>query len=199
MKNIVTKLISVCFVALFFTGCDNAENSAITENMAYIKDAYEKKTSELYLEGNIIEYPTIPVNLTHRDDMRDIEITVNMATEALAAYNKKYNRDYQLYPTNLWRFESDKVIVKKGSTGTSVNIVIQPQPNELVASGNIYVIPVTITNADGIGVLNGSETLIYILKRIPRATVMVFLKNGDDKKVITLPLEHPGGRIATRN
>jgi hypothetical protein len=195
MKNIVTKLILVCFAALFFAGCDDAENNAITKNMAYIKDAYNKKTSELYLEGNIVEHASMPVNLTHRDDTRDIEITVSAAAKALAAYNKKYNKDYQLYPTNLWGFESDRVVVKKGSTGVSVDIIIQPQPEELVASGNIYVIPVTITNADGIGVLNGSETFIYILKRTPRATVAGFLKT-DEAKVIQLPLEHPGGRIA---
>jgi hypothetical protein len=180
---------------LFFTGCDDAENNAITENMAYIKDAYDKKTTEVYLEGNMVERISIPVNLTHRDDTRDIEITVNAASEALAAYNEKYNKDYQLYPVNLWRFESNRVIMKKGSVGTSVDIIIQPQPDELVASGYIYVIPVTIANADGIGVLNGSETLIYILKRTPRATVAGFLTSGE-AKVIQLPLEHPGGRMA---
>lgn len=195
MKNIVTKLIPVCFAALLFTGCDDAENNAITENMAYIKDAYNKKTTEVYFEGDMVGRVSIPVNLTHRDDTRDIEVTVNVATEALAAYNKKYNKDYQLYPVDLWRFESDRVIVKKGSVGTSVGITVQPLPDELVASGNIYVIPVTIANADGIGVLNGSETLIYILKRTPRATVAGFLKK-DEAKVIQLPLKHPGDRMA---
>jgi len=181
--------------AWFCWGCNDAVNDAITDNRAYIRGAYEQKISAIFLEGLGEEYAAVPVCITRRDDTRDIEVTVQASAEALDRYNKKYNKDYQMYPVHLWRFESETATIKKGAAATTAGMVIQPVPEELVETGDTYAIPVSIAKADGIGILEGSETLIYILRRTPRATVGGFANTGELQELM-LPLIHEGNFIA---
>lgn len=178
-----------CIAAYFFAGCDDAVNNAITDNKAYIKGAYEKKISNIYLESSDEERASVQMALSRRDDSRDVEVTVCASETALEEYNKKYGKDYKLYPENLWRFESEKIIFKKGTTGAPVNLLIKPVPDELIAEGSIYVIPVNIASVDGAGILNGAETLICIIRRTPVATVGGFLKTGVAQDLY-LPVNH---------
>jgi hypothetical protein len=157
--------------ALLMAGCgDDAPNSAITDNNAYIKNAYENKFGEIYIDKDGSQ-TVLPIAVTRKDDSRDIKVSVAPAPEALEAYNSKYNKDYVLYPTDLWKFESAEVTVKKGSAGTYTTINISAMPKELSETGSTYVIPVKLDKAEGIGTLEGANTMLYILRNIPYADV----------------------------
>jgi hypothetical protein len=67
--------------------------------------------------------------------------------------------------------EDTQVVIKKGSVGTHTNLQIDPMTREQYESGNAYAIPVTLTRAEGAGVLEGANTLIYVLRNIPYADV----------------------------
>ena len=191
MKRILsfTNVLLAAMVLWFCWGCDDAVNNAITDNRAYIRDSFDKKTISVFLEGNGEEIVTVPVNVTRRDDTRDIQVTVGISEEALAAYNHQYSKTYKMYPQNLWRFESDKVIIRKGTTGAGANILVQPLTPELQDSGDIFVIPVAVVDADeGVGVLKGEESVLCVVKSTPVATV-AGVPNTADPMFVYLP--HP--------
>jgi hypothetical protein len=193
--NYLKVALTISFAMLLLARCgDDAKNSAITENMAYIKDAYSKKYSDLYIETSGPTLASVPISVTQIDNSRDIAVSVKVGKEELEAYNKKYNKNYVLYPTDLWNLGNGQAIIKKGSAGTTLNITVQPLSDELMNTGNIYVLPVTIVEADGISILNGSETYIYVLKRIPQATVAGFLV-ADEAKVVKFDMSHLDDRV----
>jgi hypothetical protein len=129
------------------------------------------------------------VNITRRDDTRDIQVTLGVSEEALTAYNERYNKSYRMYPQNLWRFETDKVTIKKGTTGIGANIVVQPLTPELAATGDIYVMPVAVAEADeGVGILHGADAILCKIKSTPVVTVCG-VPATDDPMYLFLP--HP--------
>ena len=175
MKSRIKNLCLAGFVALLFGSCDNAVNNALTNNHAYIKDAYEKKEFDVYTEGTDEQIFTVPVNITHRNNSQDIQVSVGISQEALDAYNKRHGRNYKLYPTDLWHFDPPKVTIKSGTTGVGAKLVVKPLTPEMAHTGESYVIPVTLTGADGgVEILKGSEMLIYKLRRTPITTVLSF-------------------------
>ncbi|MDU1889096.1 MAG: DUF1735 and LamG domain-containing protein [Dysgonomonas sp.] len=157
--------------AIFAWGCgDDAKNNAIEDRVAYIKDAYMKKYAELYIEDDAPTNMVIPVGVTHIDEGKEIKMSLDFSSEVLDAYNKKYNKNYILYPADKRKFLSKEVIIKKGAASASAQMEISPFSEDLRATGDTYAIPVTISQVDGAGIMKGSESFIYVLRQIPIAT-----------------------------
>lgn len=151
-------------LTLSMAGCDNnATNDAITENMAYINNAYEKKFTNINVDKPDVKI-LVPVNITRKDDTRDIRIALAATTEQLDLFNKTYNQEYVFLPTELWRFDPDTVTVRKGITRTYTIIHIDSITPQLKKTGKTYALPVALKHADGIGIMKGADQMIYVLR-----------------------------------
>lgn len=186
----IKKIAFCCFILSIFYGCGDRYD-AIESNNAYIKGAYSEKYAELYLETTSDSHEIIPINLTQKDDENEIVVSVGVATEEIEKFNEKYNRNYILYPTDMWSFDNEKVTIKKGYTGSGIGLTIRPISEELSNTGNIYVIPVKITNADKAGVLRGSDFFFYILRRKPITDVA----STTSSQRIKFKMDHLGEKI----
>ncbi|WP_163270895.1 DUF1735 domain-containing protein [Dysgonomonas sp. 511] len=172
MKRLINpKNIILILTFVFAWGCgDDAENNAVEDNVAYIKDAYMKKYAELYVGNEDATILAIPVSMTHVDEEKEVKMNIDFSTEVLDAYNKKYNKNYVMYPAERRKFLSKEVVIKKGAAASSAQLEISPFTQDLKDSGDTYAIPVTIAKVDGAGIMKGSESFIYILREIPIAT-----------------------------
>ena len=171
-KNRMMMLFAFVLAMLCIASCDDAQNYAITDNQAYILGGFSEKFSSMYAEG-VNQVPiTVPVMMTRKDDTRDVKVKLEISEAALDAFNKRYNKDYVMYPE--CELLSDEVTINKGVVGAGAILMVTPITKELDETGDTYAVPVTITSADGIGIMKGSETFIYLIRRIPRASVFTF-------------------------
>ncbi|MDR0511457.1 MAG: DUF1735 and LamG domain-containing protein [Rikenellaceae bacterium] len=161
---------------LSLTGCNDAVNSSVTENQVYIPDGFITKADSKYFEGTDTVTISVPVKMTRKNDERDVKVRLAVTEEALIEFNRRYEKTYAMYP--FFRLVSDEVVIRKGTVGAAAELKVVPLTQALDQTGNIFAVPVTLTSADGAGVLNGSETFIYFVRRTPRATVLQFDKGS---------------------
>ncbi len=165
-RNIVLILLSV-----FVWGCgDDAKNDAIEENVAYIQNAYIQKYAELYIESDESAKTTIPVSMTHVNEDSEIKVKMDFSENVLNEYNEKYNKNYKMYPADKRGFLNNEVVIKKGAASSYAELEIKPFTEELKETGDIYAVPVTISQVDGAGIMKGAESFIYVLRQVPYAT-----------------------------
>ena len=182
MKKIINKswalIVLTAFLVSFF-GCNDAENSAVEGNMVYIKDAYVEKFGEVYVEDGFITNLTIPIGQTRMLSPEDSTIVqIEYSPDILDEFNKRYGKDYRFYPLDQWTSEKTSVVINKQAVSASLSLDVQSFTQDQKDSGNVYAIPITISSADKAGVMQGSETLIYVLRKQPIATV-ASIANGD--------------------
>ena len=175
MKKIINKswalIVLTAFLVSFF-GCNDAENSAVEGNMVYIKDAYVEKFGEVYVEDGFITNLTIPIGQTRMlspDEATTVQF--EYSPDILDEFNKRYGKDYRFYPLDQWTSEKTSVVINKQAVSASLSLDVQSFTQDQKDSGNVYAIPITISSADKGGVMRGSETLIYVLRKQPIATV----------------------------
>lgn len=101
-------------------------------------------------------------------------VTLEISEAELTKFNKRYDKSYTMYSGA--KLESPTVTIKKGSASSPARLMVEPLSEERIATGDIYAVPVTIKSVDGAGILQGSETFIYVIKGTPRATTLVFNK-----------------------
>lgn len=191
--NIISniKITVICCLTLALgAGCGDRYDS-IESNNAYIKDAHSKKYAELYLEVSSDSRAVMPVNLTRKSETEDITVSVAIASEEMKAFNEKYNKSYIVYPADMWSFDQNSVVIKRGNGGTGLGLTIKPLTDELLNTGNIYVIPIKIENSDKAGVLKGADFFFYILRRTPKADVA---SSGSSQR-IKFKMDHLGEKI----
>jgi hypothetical protein len=170
MKKHIFNYGALAFAALLMGGCNDAANSALTENRAFIRNSFEQKIGEVYVDKDEDAQLIIPINLTHKDDRKEIAVSIGTDEALIQEYNTRNKRAYKMYPSDMFSFEANTVNIPKGQVGTSVTLNVKPLTEELIASGDLYVIPVTLTGSD-VGTLDGASSMLYIVRDVPYANV----------------------------
>jgi hypothetical protein len=103
------------------------------------------------------------------------DVTVNMKIDSslLAAFNKTNGTTYTMPPSGSYTLSANNVVIHSGtSVSGSAEFSITSIAN--FQQGIIYCVPITITNVNGIGVLEASRTLYVLINQTiitPAATL----------------------------
>lgn len=98
---------------------------------------------------------------------QDVAVTFAIDNSLLEAYNAEHKTNYQPLPSSAVSLINPDAVIKSG-TAASSDVTVKIVSTEDFEEGNIYVIPITITNVKGgdMEVLNASKTIFLRISRI---------------------------------
>ncbi len=168
MKNMKHILLALLAVSAAATGCkseDYDDGTTPVDNTAYIGAA---ETS-----------PDAPVTFKRTVEALDREFTVKLVSPlseeikvefcidaaAVATYNHRHGTSYGLLDAAHYVFTQRSVVIPAGKV-ESDPIAIHFQGLDRLTENETYLLPVSLTStSNGLGLLRGSETLYYLVKR----------------------------------
>lgn len=165
MKHILLALLAVSAVA---TGCkteDYDDGTTPVANTVYI--------------GAAETTPDAPVTFKRTVQTLDREFTVKLVSplseeteveflidaEAVSAYNRRHGTSYGLLESIHYNLGQQSVNIEAGKV-ESEPVTIRFQGLDQLEMNETYLLPVSLTStSNGLGLLRGSETLYYLVKR----------------------------------
>jgi len=106
----------------------------------------------------------------------DIKISIQVDASKLDEYNKRTGRNSQLPPEGSYALSGNEVIIKAG-TAQSNQLLVEADGNKL-KEGVAYCIPVTITSANGMSVLETSRTAFLLLTKVIEVKAAYLARTG---------------------
>ena len=173
------EILSAVFILLFtMTACDNTDYSknAPFDNGVYLSVA-ENKTSEVMTFNKMIitRDRSFTARLAYPANT-DVIVNITVDPSQVATYNLRNNTSYDALPAKHYRLESNETIIQAGKINSALLHIYFESLTELEIDKS-YLCPVKLTSAQGVGLLEGSSTYWYIVKRSSAITTAVDLNH----------------------
>lgn len=179
-------LLSASFVSLvtilflLMTACDNKDYSKDSpfDNAVYI-DAAKVKDIANFTFNNIKEtgQQELSAILAYPAE-QDIDVIFQTDPSLLKHYNARLGTDYAILDTKYYKFSTKHVVIPKGDINSEIVTIDFLDLTNLDIDTN-FLLPVTIQQASGgMGMLEGSKTICYIVRRSSAITTAVSLSNN---------------------
>jgi hypothetical protein len=145
---------------VLLVGCKNGPEY---EDVVFITGTESQPTITFTVDGS-----SASMGLTVTSSAKlegDAKVSLKVAPELLDAYNKQYNRSYEMLPSGSYQLDNPDVTLKNGqyvSTQAKLSIL----STENFKDGVTYCIPITIAQAQGLNVLGASRTTYIVINRV---------------------------------
>lgn len=157
------KILTVCFAA------------AMTLGMASCNDGYSYGDDAIYISGTdenplvIFGFEDTPATytfsvLSSAKLKKDATITLAIDNSLVESYNTANGTNFAAVPDGAATLLNTSATIKEGSAASTA-VSVQLVSSELLEIGPTYVIPVTITESDGLDVLETSRTIFLRLSQ----------------------------------
>jgi len=103
---------------------------------------------------------------------RDIKITFTRDDALIAKYNQTFGTSYLPLPADSYEMTSNQLIIPTGSQEAILPVNVIPAK---ISGNNNYIIAFSITNADGINIVENFKSIVYTLKGNNNVTPPVIL------------------------
>lgn len=171
-------LLAGCALAMTFAACDNTDYSDHSpfDSSAYLNVAETRNVESFTFNRRVTEQTkTFTVKLTYPVDI-DVTARLQINPSLISTYNAKNDTKYEALPAKHYKLTAETLTIPAGK-------VISPQAairftglDELEIDAT-YICPLTIEGADGAGLMNGSRTMFYLVRRSSAITTAINLKN----------------------
>lgn len=154
----------ICSFLLFLsvTSCDSVYSSM--ENAVYFGEAQNENMKSVTVDqsgGTASLY----VSLAAPED-KNISVSLSADSNVLDRYNAKHGSNYLLLPEKYYEFTNKNVVVSAGKvTSDMTTIKIKPFGEDLSVADK-YAIPVKITSADGVDILEPSSEILIACDKL---------------------------------
>lgn len=160
-------------------GCDNKDYSKDSpfDNGVYI-DAAEVKDVANFTFNNLRQtaQQQISAVLAYPSE-HDIEVNFRVDPSLISHYNARLGSNYTILDAKYYKFSTQHVVIPKGEINSNtVNIDFFDLTDLEIDTS--FLLPVTIDQASGVGILDGSKTICYIVRRSSAITTAVSLANN---------------------
>ncbi|WP_373156880.1 DUF1735 and LamG domain-containing protein [Bacteroides cellulosilyticus] len=169
-------------IAFFFlvSSCDNKDYSKESpfSNSVYI-DAAKVKDIANFTFNNIQQTgeQQISAVLAYPAE-QDIEVSFQVDPSLISHYNARLGNNYAMLDAKYYKFSTQNVVIPKGDIN-SETVTIEFFDLTDLDIDTSFLLPVTIEQASGdMGILNGSKTICYIVRRSSAITTAVSLANN---------------------
>lgn len=171
-----------CFAAavlLFLpVACDNTDYSEKSpfDNSAYLNIAASKNTETFTFNRKVTsQTKTFAVKLSYPAG-DDVKVSLKVDASLTSEYNAKNDTHYEILPAEHYQLSKDRVVVPAGKT-TSEEVSIKFLKLDELEIDATYLCPFSIGGAEGVGVMDGSRTMYYLVRRSSAITTAMNLKN----------------------
>lgn len=165
---------------LSVAGCDNKDYSKDSpfDNSVYI-DAAKVKDMANFTFNNVKQTgeQQISAVLAYPAE-QDINVNFQVEPSLASHYNARLESDYAVLDSKFYKFSAQDVVIPAGKV-TSEMVTINFFNLTELEIDETYLLPVTIKQvSDGMGTLDGSKTICYIVRRSSAITTAVSLANN---------------------
>lgn len=177
--SLVSLVVMVVYLLLSVTGCDNKDYSKDSpfDNGVYI-DAAEVKDVANFTFNNLRQtaQQQISAVLAYPSE-QDIEVNFRVDPSLISHYNARLGSNYTILDTKYYKFSTQHVVIPKGEINSNTVTIDFFDLTDLEIDTS-FLLPVTIDQASGVGILDGSRTICYIVRRSSAITTAVSLANN---------------------
>jgi len=171
-------LVTTLFLSV--TACDNKDYSKDSpfDNTVYI-DAAKVKDVANFTFNNLKEtgQQELSAELAYPAE-QDIDVNFQADPSLINNYNARLGTNYAMLDAKYYKFSTQHVVIPKGDINSEVVTIDFSDLTNLDIDTN-FLLPVTIQQASGgMGVLEGSKTICYIVRRSSAITTAVSLSNN---------------------
>lgn len=171
-------LVTTLFLSV--TACDNKDYSKDSpfDNTIYI-DAAKVKDIANFTFNNLKEtgQQELSAELAYPAE-QDIDVNFQADPSLINNYNARLGTNYAMLDAKYYKFSAQQVVIPKGDVNSEVVTIDFSDLTNLDIDTN-FLLPVTIQQASGgMGVLEGSKTICYIVRRSSAITTAVSLSNN---------------------
>lgn len=162
MKCNIGFLALLTLVAAAFTGCKNEDvNEHHFDNQFYLSSAIV--TDDLLIKNDVESYTKMIESRLAVPSSSDVTVTLTAKPEMAAAYNMIYYDKAVALPAENYELVNKSIKIGAGSvTGEAVEVLFK-NINELDKKTR-YVLPVTVEQCDGIGVMDSRRTVYFVVR-----------------------------------
>lgn len=169
MKKIYTKHKAPLWgiiLGLFLSGCSEYDYD---KNVLLITGTETSPVVKFVVEDTPATY-AVTASTTAKVD-KDVKVKFSLDNAALEEYNAAHKTNYFPVPESAVQIDgTDAVIQANKSFSSAVNVKVVS--TEELAEGRVYVVPLTIRDADGMNVLQSSKTIFLRLSRTMHFTAL---------------------------
>ena len=165
---------------LSVVACDNKDYSKDSpfDNSVYI-DAAKVKDVANFTFNNVKESGEQQISAVLAYPAgQDINVNFQVDPVLASGYNARLGKNYGVLDSKFYKFSTQEVVIPAGKV-TSEMVAINFSNLTNLEIDVTYLLPVTIKQASGgIGMLDGSKTICYLVKRSSAITTAVSLANN---------------------
>lgn len=167
-------------ILLLLTSCDNKDYSKDSpfDNSVYI-DAAKIKDVANFTFNNIKQTgeQQISAVLAYPAE-QDINVNFQVESSLASYYNARLESNYAVLDSKFYNFSAQDVVIPAGKVTSEIVTINFSNLTDLEIDAT-YLLPVTIKQVSGgMGMLDGSKTICYIVRRSSAITTAVSLANN---------------------
>lgn len=154
------KHIFVCASIALLAACKNAEEF---HDVVYMTGTESSVLSRLTIDGPATK--GISATLSSKNTGADIKLTFEAKPELVDDYNAANGTKYAALPEGSYRLGEKNTVIKNGSNVSDPVMFFIDSPDKL-QEGVVYMMPVSITSAEGVNVLESGKTQYIIINQV---------------------------------
>ena len=158
--------------------CDNTDYSDHSpfDNSAYLNVAATKNAETFTFNRKVTsQTKTFTVKLSYPLG-EDVKVNLKVDPSLIAVYNAKNDTHYEMLSAEHCQLSQESVTIPAGKI-TSDEVSIKFLKLDELEIDATYLCPLSISGAEGVGVMDGSRTMYYLVRRSSAITTAINLKN----------------------
>ena len=158
--------------------CDNTDYSEKSpfDNSAYLNVAATKNAETFTFNRKVTsQTKTFTVKLSYPSG-DDVKVNLKVDPSLVGAYNAKNDTHYEMLPAEHYQLSQESVTIPAGKI-TSDEVGIKFLKLDELEIDATYLCPLSISGAEGVGIMDGSRTMYYLVRRSSAITTAINLKN----------------------
>lgn len=158
--------------------CDNTDYSDHSpfDNSAYLNVAATKNAETFTFNRKVTsQTKTFTVKLSYPLG-EDVKVNLKVDPSLIAVYNAKNDTHYEMLSAEHYQLSQESVTIPAGKI-TSDEVSIKFLKLDELEIDATYLCPLSISGAEGVGVMDGSRTMYYLVRRSSAITTAMNLKN----------------------
>lgn len=165
---------------LSFAGCDNKDYSKDSPfgNVVYLDVAKLKDVSNFTFNRTIETGQQAVSAQLARPSSENIDVKIKVDPALVSTYNARLGAQYAMLDAKYYKLSAQQAVIPQGEiTSDPITIDFSGLTELDIDAG--YLLPVTIEQVSGgMGILDGSKTICYVVRRSSAITTAVSLKDN---------------------
>lgn len=174
--NILHRSLLWTAAALLLSACSSeGDKFDYSHNVAFMSGTDVNQIAKFVVEDTP-SFENVSVSITKPVD-KDLHVTLAIDPTKVEEYNKEHNTSYFPVPDGCAELVSTDAVIPAGKS-FSESVQVRMNSTAGFEEGRVYVVPVTIKNADGLDILEAQGTIFLQIARVLQFTALDISDTG---------------------